>query len=439
VSSIRASTILLVLALSMSLLLSPAPQAQAQYEDLIARVKPAVVLVQVKHVLGGEGHGSGFLYDPSGFILTNQHVVAGAKSISVVLSDGRTLPATVVDYIRRIDYACPPRVETWIDAAVLKVEGAGLPTIPLGDSATLRQGQEVLVLGFPGGVGTEEVSVTRGIVGALRAGWFQTDATMLPGNSGGPVVDREGRVVGLATFGTGQFFKIGGVVAINSVRRMAEFALTPGAPRAQEFRVTGSEYVGPIVVGRKRVMRITYDPGNTSNKGGSAEYTTEITQVVNLAGAFLYTYRDSDGDEFQNFLDADGLFRVADSEKGWKTTFREPRVLLGFPTCAGLSWKNQWLRQNLSSGAAYQITESSRIQSTKEEVSTPAGGFSQVLQEGGGFEVVETKGGQVVFRSTSTFWWAPGMGVVRSVEERQGTNERWLYELLSHIVPTSSQ
>ncbi|MDR7542930.1 MAG: trypsin-like peptidase domain-containing protein [Armatimonadota bacterium] len=97
--------ILLAFAFSSSLLLG---RAHAQYEDLIARVKPGVVLVQARHVRGAEGHGSGFVYDPSGFILTNQHVVAGARSITVVLSDGRKLPATVVDYVRRMDFACPP-------------------------------------------------------------------------------------------------------------------------------------------------------------------------------------------------------------------------------------------------------------------------------------------------------------------------------------------
>ncbi len=437
--SIRNGATLLAIALGISILLNPAPPAQAQYEDLIARVKPAVVLVQVKHILGGAGHGSGFFYNPSGFILTNQHVVAGAKSITVVLSDGRSLPATVVDYIRYIDYACPPRVERWIDAAVLKVEGEGFPTIPMGDSGTLRQGQEILVLGFPGGVGTEEVSVTRGIVGAVRTGWFQTDATMLPGNSGGPVVDREGRVVGLATFGTGQFFKIGGVVAINSVRRMADAALTPGAQRAQEFRVTGSEYIGPLVVGRKRVMRYTYDPGTTGNKRGVLEYTTEIIQVVNLAGAVLYTYKDSDGEEFQNFLDADGLFRVADSRKSWKTNYPEPRVLFTFPTCEGIGWKNQWFQQNLSNGAIFRITETSRLRNTSEQVSVPAGEFSQLLKEEASFEIVDTKGNQVVWQSASTNWFAPGNWVVRSLEERPATKERWLYELISDTAPPASK
>jgi len=427
---IRPSTILLALVAFVSILLSPLPTAEAQYEDIIARVKPAVVLVQVKHILGGEGHGSGFFYNPSGFILTNQHVVAGAKSITVVLSGGRSLPATVVDYIRYIDYACPPRVERWIDAAVLKVEGEGFPTIPMGDSGTLRQGQEVLVLGFPGGVGTEEVSVTRGIVGAVRTGWFQTDATMLPGNSGGPVVDREGRVVGLATFGTGQFFKIGGVVAINSVRRMAETALDPGAPRAQEFRVTGSEYMGPIVGGRKRVFRMTYDPGTTGNKPGSAEYTTEVTQVTNLAGGILYTIKDSDGDEYYNYLDADGLFRVAENVKPWKVSYRDPRRMLLFPPCPGIAWRNQWLRQNTSSGAVFQYTQSSRIESTNEQVSIPAGNFNQALKEVSAIEVIEAGSNQTL-RFLIASWWVPGFGSVRSVQENPQTKERWVNELLS--------
>lgn len=322
-------------------------------------------------------------------------------------------------------------MERWIDAAILKVEADGLPTVPLGDSAALRQGQEVLVLGYPGGVGTEEVSVTRGIVGALRAGWFQTDATMLPGNSGGPVVDRDGRVVGLATFGTGQFFKIGGAVAINSIRRMAEIALTQGAPRAQEFHVTGLGYLSPIAVGRKRLTRVTYDPGATGGRGGIYEYTSEITQVVNLAGEVLYTIRDSDGDEYQNFLDAEGLVRVATSMKSWKFSYPRPRVLLAFPVCPGVGWKNQWLQQNLSSGAVYRVEESSRIESTGESVSVPAGDFAQALVERGSFEWVDTKGGQVVWRSVAAHWWAEGAGVVRSTEEREGTRERWVSELVS--------
>ncbi len=428
----------LTLALLMTLLLSAAPPAPAQYEDLIARVKPAVVLVQVEHVLGSRGHGSGFIYDPSGFILTNQHVVAGAKSISVVLSDGRRLPATVVDYVRHVKYACPPRVESWVDAAVLKVEAEGLPTVPLGDSASLRQGQEVLVLGFPGGVGTEEVSVTRGIVGALRPGWFQTDATMLPGNSG-PVVDREGRVVGLATFGTGQLLKISGVVAINSIRRMAAAALDPNGPRAREFYVTGSEYVGPIVVGQRRVTRTTYHPGDTTNSPGSSESTTEITRLVQLAGSLLYTFKNSAGDEFENYLDADGLFRTANSMKSWRVSQQGRRTLLRFPTCPGVEWRNEWVEERVSDGATFHVTEVGKIESAEESVSVPAGTFAPALKEVDELVVVPRSARPTAFRYRITYWWAPGVGIARSVQENPQTKERWTSELVSVVAPSPTK
>jgi len=216
---------------------------------------------------------------------------------------------------------------------------------------------------------------------------------------------------------------------------MAEFALTPGAPRAQEFRVTGSEYVGPIVVGRKRVMRITYDPGNTSNKGGSAEYTTEVTQVVNLAGAFLYTVRDSDGDEYYNFLDADGISRVGANMKSWKVSYREGRLLLPFPPCPGITWKNQWIQQTTSGGAIWRYTETSKIESVNESVSTPAGNFAQALKEVRLINGVED-GSNRTTQYLITNWWVPGSGAVRSIQENPQTKERWVTELLSATLPT---
>lgn len=210
--------------------------------------------------------------------MTNHHVVEGAAEITVLLPDRRRFRATVVDYIRRVDFACPPRVETWIDAAILKIEGEGFPVLTLGDSDTLRQGQEILVMGYPGGVGIDEVSVTRGIVGAVRAGWLQTDAVMLPGNSGGPVLDRG----------------------------MVDAASTPGAARVQEIRITGREYAGPVVVGRRRTYRSTYS--------GPSELTREVTQVANLAGA----------------------------GGTWRVTYPEPLQWLPFPPCPGVTWSGRW-------------------------------------------------------------------------------------------------
>jgi len=426
----RAPWLLAAASLTVVLTATAPPPARAQYEELIAQVKPAVVLIQVTHALGGRGHGSGFIYDPSGFILTNHHVVEGAAQITVRLQDGRTFPAQVVDYLRLVEYACPPRVVRWVDAAVLKIDATGLPTIPLGDSDTLRQGQELLVLGYPGGVGTEEVSVTRGIVGAVRTGWFQTDATMLPGNSGGPVVDRQGKVVGLAAFGTGQFFKIGGVVAINSVRPMATSALTPGGSRTREVAISGREFVAPLVVGRKKTLRQTAEaPGA---RPATSETTSEVTQVQDLAGALLATIRSPQGREDRQLLDADGLYTVGISgDRYWRYSLREPWALLTFPLCPGVGWRSQVAMQNLSDGSLRQMTVTARVEAVDETVTVPAGTFSGTVRIVELYEVVDPASRNPVVRQQETAWWAQGMGAVKSVTVDLGTQQRWTAELVS--------
>ncbi len=415
-----------------SSLLAPLAPSHAQLEDLIARIKPAVVVVAVKHVLGGSGHGSGFIYDSSGLILTNQHVVEGAVEITVILPDRRSYPATVVDYVRRNEYACPPRVEVWTDAAVLKVNASSLPTLSLGDSETLRQGQEILVLGYPGGLGTEEVSVSRGIVGALRSGWFQTDATIVRGNSGGPVVDRQGRAVGLATFGTADFYRIGGVTAINSVRAMADAGLTPSAARSQEFKVTGLEYV-PVFLGRRKLWRNRYDPGATGAQASVRETSAEITQVQNFAGALLFTVRASDGIESKSFLEADGLFSLGSSGGSWNYSYPRQGVRLwDFPPCRGLSWQNRWQAENASDGVRRQAVIDVRIESMNEVVTVPAGTFPQSIRIVEIGQFVDVRGNQTrSWRSIENTWWAPGVGAVRVVWESPDTRERVEQELLS--------
>ncbi len=433
----RAPWLLVAASLMVSLTVAAPPAARAQYEEVIAQVRPAVVLVQVTHALGGRGHGSGFIYDPSGYILTNHHVVEGAAQITVRLQDGRSLPAQVVDYLRRVEYACPPRVVRWIDAAVLKIEATGLPTIPLGDSDTLRQGQELLVLGYPSGVGTEEVSVTRGIVGAVRSGWFQTDATMMPGNSGGPVVDRQGRVVGLAAFGAGQFFKIGGVVAINAVRPMAASALAPDGARTREVAVGGREFVAPMVPGRRKTLRQTAEaPGA---RPAVSETVSEVTQVQELAGAVLAVVRLPAGSEQRQLLDAEGLYIVNISgDRYWKYTLREPWALLTFPLCPGTGWRSQVAMQDLSDGSPRQMTVTARVEAADETVTVPAGTFSGTVKIVELYEVVDPTGRRPVVRQQETAWWAQGMGAVKSITVDLGTQQRWTAELVSLGAPAAA-
>ncbi len=141
------------------------------------------------------GIGSGVIISPDGYILTNNHVIEGARDIKVTLHDRRVLNGHVVG------------TDKLTDLAVVKVNAADLPAIAWGDSNQLQQGQTVLAFGSP--FGSLRFSVTRGIVSAVNradpfrndarkpGGYIQTDAAINPGNSGGPLVDVHGQLVGV--------------------------------------------------------------------------------------------------------------------------------------------------------------------------------------------------------------------------------------------------
>ena len=141
------------------------------------------------------GIGSGVIISSNGYILTNNHVVAGAKDIKVTLHDRRVLNGHVVG------------TDKLTDLAVVKVNASDLPAIAWGDSNQLQQGQTVLAFGSP--FGSLRFSVTRGIVSAVNrsdpysddarrpGAYIQTDAAVNPGNSGGPLVDAHGQLVGI--------------------------------------------------------------------------------------------------------------------------------------------------------------------------------------------------------------------------------------------------
>jgi serine protease Do len=143
------------------------------------------------------GIGSGVIISPDGYIVTNNHVVDGATDIKVTLSDRRILPGKIVG------------TDPLTDLAVIKIDGANFPNIPIGDSSSLHPGQTVLAFGNPYGF---RFTVTRGIVSALNrpspytddprkpGQYIQTDAAINPGNSGGPLVNARGEVVGINTF-----------------------------------------------------------------------------------------------------------------------------------------------------------------------------------------------------------------------------------------------
>jgi serine protease Do len=140
-----------------------------------------------------QGLGSGVIFRPDGYIVTNEHVVRGAEEIKVVLTDKREFDAKLIGG------------DAKTDLAVLKVEAGGLPHLPLGDSSQIDVGDIVLAMGNPFGLGS---TVTMGIVSASGRGgigiqdyedFIQTDAAINPGNSGGALVDARGELVGINT------------------------------------------------------------------------------------------------------------------------------------------------------------------------------------------------------------------------------------------------
>ncbi len=159
----------------------------AQTDDIsqvIRKSMPAVVTITTE-----EGLGSGFFISNDGYLLTNSHVIRDGGWPSVQLSDGKRLSANIV------------RNDEEKDLALLKVSGSGYAFLPLGDSGKAVQGESVIAIGSPVGL---EGTVTRGIVSALRKApngvtYLQTDAAVNPGNSGGPLLNRTGEVIGINT------------------------------------------------------------------------------------------------------------------------------------------------------------------------------------------------------------------------------------------------
>jgi S1-C subfamily serine protease len=202
------------------------------------RVSPAVVNIALEKDVVAQGPdgqrvytlpggGSGVVIAPDGYILSNSHVVHGAKSLEVTLADGRTVPARVIGD------------DPATDLAVIQTTIGGLPAAQLGDSDGLKPGQLVIAIGNPLGF---QATVTAGVVSALGRSLrsstgrlienvIQTDAALNPGNSGGPLVDSRGRVVGINTAIIQGAQGICFAVPVNTARWVAGKLMTEGRVR----------------------------------------------------------------------------------------------------------------------------------------------------------------------------------------------------------------
>ena len=171
------------------------------------------------------GQGSGFIISKDGYILTNNHVVGGADKVTVKLEDGREFSAKTIG------------TDPHTDVAVIKIDAKNLPVVPLGDSDKLEVGEWVVAIGNPFGLSH---TLTVGVVsakGRSRVGladyenFIQTDAAINPGNSGGPLVDLDGKVIGMNTAifsRSGGYMGIGFAIPINMIKAVKEQLVLTG-------------------------------------------------------------------------------------------------------------------------------------------------------------------------------------------------------------------
>lgn len=258
----------------------PPAGAPGTFADLAFRCDPGVVFVRTltserrgyRRVLG-EASGSGFIFDSGGKILTNYHVVSGARAVQVELRDGRALMGNIVG------------ADPLTDLAILSVDAQDLPALPLGDSDAVRVGDWVLAIGNPLGLAH---TVSAGIISAKeRTGrdvelgnpeayysFLQTDASINPGNSGGPLIDLLGQVVGINTAINQGANSIGFAIPVNMIKRLLPRLLKDGKINRAAIGVSVSDVDSDAIqllklTSRNGALIQDVSPGGPADRAGA--------------------------------------------------------------------------------------------------------------------------------------------------------------------------
>jgi S1-C subfamily serine protease len=263
-----------------------------------------------------EGTGSGAIIDRSGHILTNFHVIDGARRLEVTLADGSKWPAR------------PVGADPGNDLAVIKIDAPveKLTVIPLGDSSKLVVGQKVLVIGNPFGL---DRTLTVGIVssvgrliradnGRLMRGIIQTDAAINPGNSGGPVLNSGAEVIGVSTAifsPSGVSAGVGFAVPINTAKRIISELIDRGYVARPYLGIAGHEIVPALVQAlrlpvKEGIMVVEVTPGSPAQRAGirGGDRAVQVGNMIVRVGGDIITEVDQvkvrTFEELSDFIDA---------------------------------------------------------------------------------------------------------------------------------------
>jgi putative serine protease PepD len=290
--------------------------------DLVIAVRPSIVAIHTTitqtdifgQQLEGEAAGSGFVWSADGYIVTNNHVIDGAAEITVTFDDGSAEPAELI--------AADPRT----DLALLKVDRTDLVPLQIGDSDAIRVGDPVVAIGNALDLGAEP-TVTGGMVsakertistdnGEVLVHLLQTDAAISSGNSGGPLLDMTGRVVGINTAVAARGQNIGFAIAITPAQQIVEQLRSGEAPRHALLGVSAR----PTLDGSDGALIAAVEPGSAAELAGIQPgdvITTFDGVAVDSPDALVAAIQvRQPGDSVEIELDRDGRTVTVTAELG---------------------------------------------------------------------------------------------------------------------------